>query len=532
MTQSDFPWTQTLETTVFELAEWSFAEHGSRAALRDVSGSVSYEALGDLVSEAAASLARNGMGAGSRVAVAMANSRWLVAAYYALQSLGATVVPTDPGMVEEEVRRRCSRYGVDMLLSDIRDRSVEAVSFDEHVEQRVLREGSSEVRPADSWAPADALAHLVFTGGTSGMPKAVRVTNDNVVGNVRQMLIWRCGADIVRHADGLRVERLDSIASPLVQTSGGTTILVSPLYHAHALVNLTFFLVSGHTVVFLDRFKPNTMLDLIDEWDATYITGSPAMFNALCDVAEKGNWDLTSIRVLSSGAGPLSPSVHVRCVELFPRARVVQGYGLTECTCLVASPPLVEDVSAPIGSVGLPVVGTEIEVRTPAAELAASDSGEIWVRGPQVTAGYEAVEEAEALEQFRDGWVHTGDLGRFDDEGWLWITGRSKDIIIRKGYNVYPADLEARLQATGAVQQAAVIGVPHERDGEVPIGFVTRTHGCAMSLEDVKLQVNEDLLPYQRIDRLVEVAELPLSPAGKIRKSELRELWAADSTDT
>jgi long-chain acyl-CoA synthetase len=369
------------------------------------------------------------------------------------------------------------------------------------------------------------VAHLAYTGGTTGVPKAVRVLHRNVIANVTQMTAWRSGHLPV--SDGVGTVTLTPTAGaddPGLRPGAATTVVVSPLFHAHALINMNFMVLCGTTLVLAGgRFSPAMLVDAIEGHRATYVTGSPTMWHALTAVPGIEGRDLRSVRVVSSGAAPLDPVTLEKLQRVFPSAVVAEGYGLTEAACLVSANPVLRGCTGKPGSVGVPLFDTEVEIRATgeaAQVLAPGEVGELWVKGPQVTAGYLGDPRATA-EQFVDGWVRTGDLGYRDEDGALFLVGRAKEMLIYKGYNVYPRELEELLVRHPGIAAAAVVGRHDPRAGQEPVAFVVPRPGAPLDAGDVMRHVADNVVHYKKIRVVHVVDELPTSAAGKILKAEL-----------
>ncbi|MEU8825236.1 AMP-binding protein [Streptomyces sp. NPDC048636] len=378
--------------------------------------------------------------------------------------------------------------------------------------------------PPKTTVTVDDVAHIVYTGGTTGVAKGVRVLHRNVVANVTQLTAWRAAHLITTQEDGnLRLRPVEGLPEAGVRPGDTVTVVVSPLFHVLALINMTFMLLCGTTLVLTGRFSAERLLATVERHRVTYLFGSPAMWHAVLASPEVRDRDLSSVRVISSGGAPIDrPTLHA-LETAFPTALVGEGYGLTEGTCVVSSTPLLRGATHRLGSVGLPVCDTTVEVRSVtdgAAVLGPKEVGELWIRGPQVTAGYLNRPE-DTAGQFVAGWLRTGDLGHLDEEGFLFISGRAKEMLIYKGYNVYPRELEDILHGHPQVRLAAVIGRSEQRVGQEPIAFVVPRPGAAVDPEEVMGYVAERVLPYKKLRGVRVVDTLPTSAAGKILKSVL-----------
>ncbi|HLS34281.1 MAG TPA: AMP-binding protein, partial [Brevibacterium sp.] len=318
------------------------------------------------------------------------------------------------------------------------------------------------------------VAHYQFTGGTTGRSKAVRVLHRNVLDNVTQVAAWRLHSRVVRDADGdLALEHIDTLDEPLLRPGAGVGIQVPPLFHAQGIATIALFVLGGITTVLTGRFRPETFIDLCDRWQAEYTSGNPPMYLALAAYSAKTGRTAPTIRAAMSGAAPLDATSLGRISEVMPNAVVGEGYGLTEGTCVVTASDITRNGVRRPGTVGVPIADTRLQIRSADGleVLPTGSEGELWVHGPQVTAGYADAPELTAA-QFVDGWLRTGDVASIDEEGFVRIHDRAKDMLLYKGYNVYPRELEDILGSHPRVAQAAVVGRPDADVGEVPIAFV------------------------------------------------------------
>lgn len=535
--------------TVGDLIASAARRYGDRVALRDGEQTLTFGELHAQACAVANGLRARGVRDGDVVVLHLPNSLWFLPCYYGILLAGAVVSPTNPLQPVPGLRAQIEETG-----------AVAAVSHPDHV--AVLQEARAGtslatvvVVPGTTAAPAsgtglecgaialadfvagrpttgprtgigpDDVAHLAYTGGTTGVPKAVRVLHRNVVANAAQMTGWRAGHAITADAGGAAALAPFEGASDAAVTPGdGLTVVVSPMFHAHALINANFLLTCGTTLVLLGRFSPARMLELIERERATYITGSPTMWHSLVGCPDAATRDLSSMRVVSSGAAPIDPPTMEALGRVFPSAAVVEGYGLTEGTCLISAGSVLPDAGRKVGSVGVPVFDTHVEIRSAVPgepPLGPGERGQLWVSGPQVTGGYLDRPEATA-EQFVDGWLATGDIAHVDEDGFLFICDRSKDMLIYKGYNVYPRELEDLLVAHPDVDAAAVVGRDVAAVGQEPVAFVVPATGRQVEPEALTGYVAERVLPYKKIRAVHVVDRLPATAAGKILKTDLR----------
>ncbi|GAA2003510.1 class I adenylate-forming enzyme family protein [Brevibacterium samyangense] len=395
-------------------------------------------------------------------------------------------------------------------------------------------------------AGRDEVAHYAYTGGTTGKSKGVRVLHRNVLGNVTQMAAWRLHRAVVRDSEGfLALAPIESAGEPYIRAGEATGVQVPPLFHAQGLTTSSMFVLGGITIVLAGRFKPETFVNLVNEWEATYTSGNPPMYLSIAEYCRKSGATMPSMLVAISGAAPLDSTAIGRIGEAMPNAIVAEGYGLTEGTCMVTSSPFTRDSIQKVGTVGIPVCDTEIEIRDVDGTTVLPDGaeGELWVSGPQVTDGYSNAPEQTAA-QYVDGWLRTGDIASRDADGFVRIHDRAKDMLIYNGYNVYPRELEDISAGHPDVAQIAVVGRPSAEVGEIPVAFVVPTAGVggdggaagsgdgttagsgasAFDTEGFMAWVAERVLPYQKIREVRVVESLPASAAGKILKTELRDL--------
>jgi long-chain acyl-CoA synthetase len=539
------------EQTLAELHTGAAALYADRTALIDGEQTLTYARLHQRAAALANALRANGIGEGDVVLLHLANSIWFPISYFGTLLAGAAVSLANPLEPPPALHRQLLDTGAKAAVTHpahaaaLREARTatsartlvvvpptacapsEGEQIAEKAELRAdeLVEVHSTTPPEVVVGPED-LAHLAYTGGTTGVPKGVRVLHRNVVANTAQMTAWRAAHLIAATGAGRCELRPIEGAPPAgVRPGEGVSVVVSPLYHAHALVNMNFLLMCGTTLVLSGRFSSQELLKTIEEHRATYLTGSPTMWHQLLNCPDLAHRDLSSPLVLSSGAAPIDRTTLEALQAAFPSAVVAEGYGQTEATCVITASPVFRGSRRKPGSVGLPVVDTEVEVRSPADELTAlpaNEVGELWVRGPQVSDGYLGHPEATA-HQFVDGWLRTGDLGYLDEDGFVFIVGRSKDMLIYKGYNVYPRELEEVLCAHPDVDSAAVVGREDSAVGEEPFAFVVARAGTVLSVSDLKEFVAARVLPYKKVRHVEVVEALPTTAAGKITKAELRE---------
>lgn len=346
--------------------------------------------------------------------------------------------------------------------------------------------------------PARDVALLPYSSGTVGLPKGVQLTHRNLVANLVQ-----CQAVLPLH-------RADTLVAAL------------PFCHiAGAFATICLALSAGATVVTILRFDLEQYLGLIEHHRATMLLVAPPIVAALAYHPLVDRFDLSSLQVVVSSAAPLAPELETACATRLSRP-VVQVYGMTEASPVIAAAAGRVPTERRPGSVGVLLPGTRAQLGDPdtGAVCPPGQPGEIWVRGPQVMAGYLNNDAATAA-TLVDGWLRTGDLGRLDPDGQLFLLDRVKELIKVNGQQVAPAELEALLLEHPAVADAAVIRRPDERCGEVPVGYVTTR--AEVSTAELIDHVGARVAPYKQLAEVRFIAQIPRSPAGKILRRVLAE---------
>ena len=369
----------------------------------------------------------------------------------------------------------------------------------------LARDGSCPDAP-EPRAPADAGADdpavLLFTSGTAGAPKPAILTHGSLTANLEQ---------VQRHP-GLAL-RSDDVG-----------LGVLPFFHVFGLnVVLGLPLAAGAAIALVEHFEPLDSLARVAADGVTVIAAVPAIYASWLDLpaSRAPAAALATVRLAVSGATALGSEVERGMRDRFG-VDVREGYGLTEASPIVSTAAV--GAVAREGSIGPPLPGVEVRlVDVEGADALAGDPGEIWVRGPNVFAGYWHDPEATARVLDRDGWLHTGDLATADDDGWLRLVGRAKDLIIVSGFNVFPAEVEEALVAHPDVAEAAAVGSPDPRTGETVVAFVVPCAGAEPTLTSLTPHLRSRLARYKLPTRLEIVGELPHTFAGKVPRRVLRE---------
>lgn len=486
---------------------------GTRTAFRHETDELSFAELWRRACRCANTLAGQGIGRGSHVAVRMPNCLAYPVAYYGVLLAGATVVPISPLLPEQQAAHQIwdADAAITLTAADI----------------AVLCANASDTPPDVTVDVEHDLAHLAYTGGTTGASKGVRLTHRNVVVNIIQHGCWHHGCLPALDVDGGVV--LDQVGSPdewPVRLGSGILINLMPWYHAMGTIaGLNLSVLAGMTTVLHDRFDPATYLADAERNRVTYIGGAPTLFAGLLACSDVRARDLSSVRAIGSGGAPLATDMIDELRVLMPNAVLCEGYGLTELTMGATNPPANTSGLRKPGSVGVAIFDTEIKiVPTHGGEdpLPVGAQGEVCICGPQVMQGYHNQPDATAS-TLVNSWLHTGDIGTLDPDGYLTIVDRKKDMLIYQGYNVYPRELERLLLAHPAITAAAVVGRADHACGELPVAFVVTAPHHHISAHELMTAINHQVAPYQKLRELHFIERLPTSGAGKILKRQLRD---------
>ncbi|MET7935974.1 4-coumarate--CoA ligase family protein [Streptomyces sp. NPDC005322] len=488
---------------------------GDRTALVDgVTGAgLSYGELDRATRRIGAALAEAGVRKGQVVALHSPNSVMYPAAFYGVTRTGAAVTTVHPLATAEEFGKQLRDaeaswiVTVSALLGVARQAAERAGGVreifvcDEASGHRSLRSMlmCTAPEPVVEIDPARDIAVLPYSSGTTGTPKGVMLTHRSVATNLAQV-------------------------EALVPTLPGERVLaVLPFFHSYGLTALMNApLRSGSTVIVLPRFELEQFLKTIEQHRAQALYVAPPIVLALAKHPAVGERDLSSVRFVLSSAAPLDAHLAEACARRLGIPPLLQAYGMTELSpgCHLV-PRYAENV--PPGTVGKLLPSTRMRiVADTGRDAVRGEDGEILIHGPQVMKGYLGrPEDTDALID-AEGWLHTGDVGHVDADGWLFVVDRVKELIKYKGYQVAPADLEAVLLTHEGVADAAVIGVRDEAGNEIPKAYVVRGPGARISEEELIAYVAGQVAPYKKVRRVEFTESVPRSAAGKILRRELR----------
>jgi len=533
------------EVPLHELLRKSAEKHPDHTAIVYLGKKISYRELDLFSDKFAVALNSLGVKKGDRVAVYLPNIPQYIIGYYGASKIGGIITAVSPLYKERELEFQINDSGAETLIfldllypivktvkEKTKLKNLIVANIGEYLpstkrilgsllkkvpSHKVHREAgvhyfkelvdtSSPTPPQVEINPKKDLAVLQYTGGTTGVPKGAMLTHFNLASNAVACAHWLHGKE-PKEAEDVFLTVL-----PLFHIYGMTTAMNAPIYLAG-------------TMVMLPRPDPVEILKSIQEYRVTVYCGVPTLYSILINHPDIQKYNLKSIKFCISGAAPLPPEVQKKFMELTGGV-LVEGYGLTESSPVTHCNPLDPTLkTVKVGSIGLPWPDTDskiVDVQTGEKELAIGEVGELIIKGPQVMKGYWNL-PGETAAVLRDGWLHTGDIGKMDEDGYFYITDRKKDLIKYKGYSVYPREIEDVLYEHPAVKLCAVVGKPDKTAGEVPKAFVVLKEGATTTEEEIKKFVKAKVASYKAIREVEFRTELPTSVVGKVLRRTLRE---------
>ncbi len=551
-----YPWLQRYPAAVnwhqefqpaplYELIDTAAAQHGARICTNFLGKTINYNEIKQLTDQAARGLQKLGVTKGTKVGLFLPNSPTFIIYYFAILKAGGTVVNFNPLYTVEELTFQIRDSETEIMVTlDLKvlfdkiealmaagtlKRSIVAsfpallpgaksVLFKLFKARDLARPKTSNVAAnvildADVLAndgrfqpptidPVNDVAVLQYTGGTTGTPKGAMLTHANVLINVKQSVAWVPGLE-----------------------PGKERVLGAlPFFHVFAMTGvMNFALATGAEIIIMPRFVLNDALALITKMKPTIMPGVPTMFIAMLNHPKIKSFDLSSLKFCLSGGAPLLLETK-RQFESLTGCKVVEAYGLSESSPAVTINPL--DGPVKEMSIGQPIPATIVSLRNPAnptEEVASGEKGEICIKGPQVMKGYWK-KPAETADQFTaDGFLRTGDIATMDEDGFIYIVDRIKDLIICSGYNVYPRNVEEAISKHPAVEEVTVIGIKDQYRGEAPKAFIKLRKGMAATKDDILKHLEPKI---SRIEMPAEIEfrdALPKTIIGKLSKKELKQ---------
>ncbi|AIJ14280.1 4-coumarate--CoA ligase family protein [Streptomyces lividans] len=496
------------------------AAFGSTPALIDGTDgtTLTYEQVDRFHRRVATALAETGVRKGDVLALHSPNTVAFPLAFYAATRAGASVTTVHPLATAEEFAKQLKDSAARWIVtvSPLLSTARRAAELAGGVQEILVCDGapghrslvdmlaSTAPEPSVAIDPAEDVAALPYSSGTTGTPKGVMLTHRQIATNLAQL-------------------------EPSMPSAPGDRVLaVLPFFHIYgltALMNAPLRL--GATVVVLPRFDLEQFLAAIQNHRITSLYVAPPIVLALAKHPLVADYDLSSLRYIVSAAAPLDARLAAACSQRLGLPPVGQAYGMTELSPGTHVVPLDAMADAPPGTVGRLIAGTEMRIVSltdPGTDLPAGESGEILIRGPQIMKGYLGRPDATAAMIDEEGWLHTGDVGHVDADGWLFVVDRVKELIKYKGFQVAPAELEAHLLTHPGVADAAVVGAYNDDGNEVPHAFVVRQPAApGLAESEIMMYVAERVAPYKRVRRVTFVDAVPRAASGKILRRQLRE---------
>lgn len=528
---------------LYSFLDESVRNFPNRPAVDFLGRKFTYAEIGDLVDRAAEGFRQLGVRQGVRVGICLPNCPYQVVSFYAILKAGGVVVNFNPLYTPRELAAQARDSGVEtmvtidveavypkvrellhdatlkravvvrmqdclssfkgMLFSTFKRKEISRIPDDmQHVPfSQLISYG--KLKHPEPIVPEQDLAVLQYTGGTTGLPKGAMLTHANLTTNTQQIMSWM----------------------PDLSMGDEKILGVLPFFHIFALSGvLNLGIAIGAEIILLPRFELDQVLKTLHKKRPTIFPGVPTVYTAINNASDVKKYDFSSIGFCISGGAPLPMEVK-RQFEQLTGCVLVEGYGLTEASPVVTCNPLNNRSGDKAGAIGLPLPGTRVEMRSledPTQPVRLGEKGELCARGPQVMRGYwERPEENERV--FVDGWLRTADVGYMDEDGYIFLVDRIKDMILCGGFNVYPRVIEEAIYLHPAVAQVAVIGVPDSYRGESPKAFIKLREGASLTEKDLT-DFLADKISRIEMPRFFEFrSELPVTMIGKLSKKALQE---------
>lgn len=431
-------------------------------------------------------LVQRGVNPGDRIAVQTEKSADVIALHVACARVGGVYLPLNLGYTDRELNDLMSDAEPSLLVRDSQLGSTTHATLEELLDEASRAEDTFNDVPRAESDPAS----MLYTSGTTGKPKGAVMTQANLVFSTETLTeYWGFSAnDVLLH--------------------------ILPLFHTHGLfVAVHCVIASGASMILLDAFDPVKVIHYLPQ--CTVLMGVPTHYVRLLASADFTRDVTSNIRLFTSGSAPMLTTTHAEFNDRTGHT-ILERYGMTE-TCMLTSNPLVGQRKP--GTVGLPLPGVNVRI----VDVDDTGTGSIQVNGPNVFSGYWRRPELQSTEFTEDGWFITGDLGRFDKDGYVEIVGRSKDLVISGGLNVYPKEVEGVLDGFDGIRETAVIGVPDPDFGEAVVAAVILDEGSTLTSDEIRMLARQELAAFKVPKRVFVLEELPRNAMGKVEKARLRQ---------
>lgn len=499
------------DISLTQLLNQSIEKYPNHTAVTFLGTAYTYSELAQRIHKAANLLKEKGIKKGDRVALMLPNCPQYPISFYGALACGATIVQLNPMFQPAELLHILNDSETKALIildrllpvfENIKDQTPVSTVISVDLSSDFADGASSKRPPEVAIDPSKDVAVLQYTGGTTGLPKGAMLTHRNIVANT-----------------------LQSAATTMVQTEKGEerVLTISPLFHVYGMtsgMSVTFY--NGGNMILVPKFEVEQVVNVIEQTKPTAFPGVPTMYIALLDYYKKKKFDLSCLTSCTSGSAPLPLEVLNRFNEV-SGTTVAEGYGLSEASPVTHRNPV--GGLQKNGSIGIPIPNTDariVDVATGEETLPAGEVGELVVQGPQVMKGYWNNPE-ETAQAIRDGWLYTGDLAKMDEDGFFYIVGRKKEMILASGFNVYPIEVENVLYNHPAVLEAAVFGAPDEYRGETVRAVVVLKEGQQLTEQELIEFCRSQLSAYKVPAEISFADELPKTAVGKILKRAIKE---------
>jgi acyl-CoA synthetase (AMP-forming)/AMP-acid ligase II len=487
-------------------------EHPQREAIKFGDVCITYAELGRRVDALSSVLAgQYKIGKDDRVAMFLKNDDAFAPVFLAISKLGAVSVVLNTRLTKAELEHQLE---MTKPVAAVVDGETWDKGLDRLIRHKIERNSLAEIWSRGGTHPAiecneEDLHTILFTSGTTGKAKGVRILHRNLIHSAVRMEQY--------------MYEIFHIASP---EEGSKTLIVAPLFHVMALQEqLVTSLKMGNTIIMLSALSIAAFLEIVQKEKVGFLVGSPSIYRILLGSGEVANYDLSPVRLAGFGAAPMSPDLMSLMKKAFVKAKFFNGFGLTEASISLASLDT-ECIENPT-SIGRHSLGCEAKiVDEKGQELPAGEVGEIAIKGPNVAGGYYNDPKATA-EAFIDGWFMTGDLGKYDDNGFYYVVSRKKDMINRGGENIYPVEVENIIYLHPSVLEVAVYKVPDAIMGEKAAASIVAVPNTTLTVEEIKEFCSGKLARYKIPEYILFTTTLPKNPGGKIIKEELTRQFTA-----
>ena len=531
---------------------------------------LNYQELLSLCGRFADGLANKvGLSKGDTVAIFARNYPEVIIGMFATFAVGATYVSCNPILIKEELKYQILDSGAkaaivsddklsvlqeivedgDTMLETVivfnRDKELKPEIFERPGQKYAkpfmgFREvfGSSELAPVKV-DPAEDLAAIIYTSGTTGQPKGVMVTHQNAVASA--ILYHATYTGVYPEVDQEGLLKFQNDPADLqedwdfpIRYGVDSAMAAAPWTHMMGfLAHLQALVMGAMTIIPVPELNIKKAFEIIKRWKVSFAGGAPQMMTMMLESPDIDETDLSSLRVWTTGGAPCSVALGTDFQQKISGV-IAEGYSLTEATMASVKNFSNKSSKRKWGSIGLPLPFTDVKIVNPgdkSQEMAPGEEGELIHNGYQVAKGYLNLPE-ETAENFKDGWIYTGDIGRMDEDGYFYITGRLKDIIIYKGYNIAPRMLEEVLYSHPEISETTVVGQKDIRAGEIPVAFVVLKTGSQLGEREIIDFVNGQVAGYKKVRKVILVDELPYSGTGKILKKDLTVMLESGKFDS